>query len=158
MTIGGTNQVLFILISNQIAEFAARVWAVNTARVRFISIMTVPRPDALQNLGDKIFELEWLRKVKLSISFKLGHMRPTAGHQKAGDVLPFRLINGSKHRAIGQNIICYKQINLSFLKYLRRISYPSCGRDVVSVVLQQSRQQVYDAAIVFEQQYVLHLS
>src|SRR6478672_8034278 len=63
MTIGGTNQELFILLSYQIAEFAARVWAVNTARVRFILIMTVPRTDALQNIGDKIFELEWLRKV-----------------------------------------------------------------------------------------------
>ena len=158
MTIGGTNQELFTLISYQIAEFAARAWAVNTARVCFILIMTVPRTDALQNLGGKIFKLEWLRKVKLSISFKLGHMRPTAGHQKAGDVLPFRLIDGSKHRPIGQNIICYKQVNFSFLKYLRRISYASCGRDVVSVVLQQSRQQVYDAAIVFEQQHVLHFS
>jgi hypothetical protein len=120
--------------------------------------MTVPRPDALQNLGGKIFELERLREVKLSISFKLGYMRPTPGHQKAGNISPFRLIDSGKGCAIGQNNIRYKQINLSFLKYLRRISYPSCGRDIVSVFLQQSRQQVYDAAVVFKQQYVFHLS
>ena len=75
--------------------------------------MTVPRPDALQNLGGKIFKLEWLRKVKLSVSFKLGHMRPTAGHQKPGDVSPFRLIDDGKRCVIGQNNIRYKQINLS---------------------------------------------
>ena len=63
MTIGGTNQVLFIGISNLIVEFAARAWAINTTRVRFISVMTVPRPDALQNLGGKIFKLERLREV-----------------------------------------------------------------------------------------------
>jgi hypothetical protein len=120
--------------------------------------MTVPRPDALQNLGGKIFKLERLREVKLSVSFKLGHMRPTAGHQKARDVSPFRLIDGGKRCVIGQNNIRYKQINLSFLKYLRRISNPTRGRDIVSVFLQQSRQQVHDAAVVFEQQYVLHLS
>jgi len=51
--------------------------------------MTVPRPDALQNLGNEILKLERLREVKLSVSFKPGHMRPTAGHQKAGDVLLF---------------------------------------------------------------------
>jgi hypothetical protein len=158
MTIGGTNQVLFILLSYQIAEFAARVWAVNTTRVRFILIMTVPRTDALQNLGSRIFELERLREMNLSVSFKLGHVRPTAGHQKAGDVWPFRLIEGGKSRTVGQNNIRYKQINLSFLKDLRRISYAGCGRDVVSIVLRQSRQQVDDAAVVFEQQYVIHFS
>jgi hypothetical protein len=158
MTIGGTNQVLFTLISNQIAEFATRVWAVNTTRVRFISVMTVPRPDALQNLGGKIFKLERLREVKLSVSFKPGHMRPTAGHQKAGDVSPFRLVDSGKRCVIGQYDIRYEQINFSFLKYLCCVSYTGGGRDVVSIVRQQSRQQVYDAAVVFEQQYVLHLS
>ena|SRR5689334_11107727 len=118
--------------------------------------MTVPRPGALQNLGSKIFELERLREVKLSVSFKLGHMRPAAGHQKVGDVSSFRLIDDGKGRIIGSNNIRYKQINFSFLKYLRRISYASCGRDVVSIVLQQSRQQVHNAAVVFEQQYVFH--
>ena len=119
--------------------------------------MAVPRSNALQNLRNKIFHLERLREVKLSISFKLGHVRLTAGHQKAGDVLLFCLIDGSKRRTIGQDNIRYKQVNLSFLKYLRRISHPSCGRDVVSIVLQQSRQQVHNAAVVFKQQYVLHL-
>jgi len=120
--------------------------------------MTVPRPDVLQNLRGKILKLERLREVKLSVSFKLGHMWPTAGHQKAGDISPFRLVYGSKGRTIGENNIRYKQINLSFLKYQRGISYASCGRDVVSIVLQQSRQQVHNAAIVFEQQYVFHFS
>jgi hypothetical protein len=119
--------------------------------------MTVPRPNALHNLGGKTFELEWLREVKLSVSFKPGHMRPTAGNQKARDVSSFSLIYRGKSRVVGQCDICYKQINFSFLKYLRRISNPSRGRDVVSDVLQKSGQQAHDAAIVFKQQYVLHL-
>ena len=105
-----------------------------------------------------MFNLEGLREVKFSISFKLGHMRPTAVHQTAGDVLLFPLIDWSKRRTIGQSYICYKQINLTFLKYLRRIGHPRSGRNIVSVILEQSRQQVRDAAVVFEQQYVLHLS
>ena len=76
--------------------------------------MTVPRPDALQNLRGKIFKLERLREVKLSISFKPGHVRLTAGHQKARDVSPFRLIDDGRRCAIGQDNIRYKQINLSF--------------------------------------------
>src|SRR5689334_9829629 len=116
--------------------------------------MIIRRPDALQNLGGKIFKFEWLRKVKLSVSVKLGHMRPTAGHQKVGDVSSFRLTYGGKGRTIVQNNICYKKINFSLLKYLRRISYTSYGRDGVSIILQQSRQQVYNAAVVFEQQYM----
>jgi len=76
--------------------------------------MTIPRPNALQNLGGEIFKLERLREVKLSVSFKLDHLRPTAGHQKAGDVSPFRLIDGGKGRTIGQNNSRYKKINLSF--------------------------------------------
>jgi hypothetical protein len=76
--------------------------------------MAVPRSDALQNLGGKIFELEWLREVKLSVGFKLGHVRPTAGDQKVGDVSSFRLIDGGKGRTIGQDNIRYKQINFSF--------------------------------------------
>jgi hypothetical protein len=79
--------------------------------------MTVPRSDTLQNLGGKICKLERLHEVKLTVSFRLGHMRPPAGHQKAGDVSPFRLIDSGKGRAIGQNNIRYKQINLSFSKY-----------------------------------------
>ena len=43
-----------------------------------------------------MFNLEGLREVKFSISFKLGHMRPTAVHQTAGDVLLFSLIDWSK--------------------------------------------------------------
>jgi hypothetical protein len=78
-------------------------------------------------LGSKIFKLERLREVKLSVGFKLGHMRPTAGHQEAGDILPFRLVDGGKRCAIGQDNIRYKQVNFSFLKYLSRISDPTRG-------------------------------
>jgi hypothetical protein len=67
--------------------------------------MTVPRPNALHNLGGKIFELERLREVKLSVSFKLGHMRPTAGNQKARDVSYFSLIDCGKGRAVGQKYL-----------------------------------------------------
>jgi hypothetical protein len=67
--------------------------------------MTVPRPNALHNLGGKIFELERLREVKLSVSFKLGHMRPTAGNQKARDVSSFSLIDCGKGRAVGQKYL-----------------------------------------------------
>ena len=64
--------------------------------------------------------------------------------------------DGGQGHTIGRNHSRYKKINFSLLKYLRRISYTSYGRNVVFIVLQQSRQQVYNAAVVFEQQYMFH--
>jgi len=76
--------------------------------------MTVPRPDALQNLHGKILKLEPLREVKLSVGFKLGHMRPTAGHQKANDVSPFRLVDGAKGRTMDKTISAISRSTLVF--------------------------------------------
>ena len=69
------------------------------------SVATVPRPDPLYHMGDKIPEPKRLSKVKLSIGFQFSHMRPTSGHQQARDISLSRFINRREGRAIRENNI-----------------------------------------------------